>query len=382
MKTLAANMILLGAIASQQAPAEQKIKTAMSTIYGALAPIFPLSLSQDDFQSPKNAKTISSNLKLLSKQAATLEDHGDNIKDAGFAFIGKSLATDARAAYERYQNERFDQSQFLVRNMVENCIACHSRTKSTSDSTLTAGFLKSVDTSKLDLREQALLQIATRQFEKAQKSYETFFLSPETFSGQVVFLTPMVEYLTVSIRVKRDPIHAAKHLSAILDAKQLPALVRRDMTYWIKALNEFQNFMTVRGSRLRAARQIIQQAKTLMEYPMDRSGLVHYLVSSSLLLDHLEQNIDKPADRAETYYLLGTTELLISRSYWLSQTDKYLEAAIRTAPKSKHARKAYALLEHNTYLEYSGNSGRPLPDYIKARLEALKALISLKSKKS
>ena len=78
--------------------------------------------------------------------------------------------------------------------------------------------------------------------------------------------------------------------------------------------------------------------------PMDFSDC------SSLALDH-----------AEAYYLLGVAESYISRSHWISETEFFLETAIRTNPQSKTARKAYVVLEEYIVLGYSGSSGTHTP---------------------
>lgn len=73
--------------------------------------------------------------------------------------------------------------------------------------------------------------------------------------------------------------------------------------------------------------------------------------------------------------MLGITESLIGRSTWLSQTDYYYEASIRSAPKSKIAAKAMDALEQQVLMEYSGSGGTNIPDDIQANLDELRGLI-------
>ena len=56
---------------------------------------------------------------------------------------------------------------------------------------------------------------------------------------------------------------------------------------------------------------------------------------------------------AEAYYLLGVAESFISRTLWMSETEFFLETAIRLAPKSVSARQAYAFLEEYVLIRYT-----------------------------
>jgi hypothetical protein len=78
---------------------------------------------------------------------------------------------------------------------------------------------------------------------------------------------------------------------------------------------------------------------------------------------------------AEAYYLLGAVETRIGQSFWESPADFYLEMAIRMAPGSDSGRKAYAMLEEETVLGFTGSGGEHLPDEERARLDELHALV-------
>ena len=78
---------------------------------------------------------------------------------------------------------------------------------------------------------------------------------------------------------------------------------------------------------------------------------------------------------SEAYYLLGLAESHISRGYWVSETDFYLERAIRLAPRTQSARDAYELLESYTISAFSGSAGMTVPQDIEENLEELKKLI-------
>jgi hypothetical protein len=78
---------------------------------------------------------------------------------------------------------------------------------------------------------------------------------------------------------------------------------------------------------------------------------------------------------AEAYYLLGVAESYISRSLWVSETAFFLETAIHLAPKSVHARQAYAFLEQYVLAGYTGSAGLHLPADVRVHLAELRRLL-------
>jgi hypothetical protein len=60
----------------------------------------------------------------------------------------------------------------------------------------------------------------------------------------------------------------------------------------------------------------------------------------------------------------------------MSETKFFLETAIRPAPQSVHARKAYAFLEEYVLVGYTGSAGLHLPADIQARLAELRRLVN------
>jgi hypothetical protein len=62
-------------------------------------------------------------------------------------------------------------------------------------------------------------------------------------------------------------------------------------------------------------------------------------------------------------------ESRIGRSFWLSQTEFFLEQAIVLAPQTPFANDAYELLEQFLASSYTGNDGSEMPPEVRARLD-------------
>lgn len=356
----------------------QKTQVQMDKIFAALTSVLPLSLNGEEYEKPANRKRIEQSLKSLSDEAAKLQAHAAG-QDRTFAFISSSLAKDAQDIYRWYSRGSYGESRYLLHNLTENCIACHSRLPSGKMFPAAAGFFKDINISSLPLVEQAQLQMATRQFDAAMKSYESIFKSPEIHTSEIIMMDGFVDYLKLSIRVKKDLKRPVPVLGGMLKRADLPRFVSLQISQWIRSLDRLAKVSVKSGSELTVARGIISRAQKSSEYPMDRSQLVDFIFASRLLNTYVQEK-DVPGkksrlDLAEAYYLLGLTESLIGRSYWLSQTDFYLETAVRSAPKSRFAEKAYALLEEQVLVEYSGSGGTDIPADMQKTLDELWGLM-------
>ena len=115
-------------------------------------------------------------------------------------------------------------------------------------------------------------------------------------------------------------------------------------------------------------------ARALTDFGADRSGLVHDVVASGILLRLVETGSNETQELAEAFYLLAVLSSRIARGYGLSAADFFLERAIRLAPGAPFASEAYALLEQEELLSYEGVDAE-LPPEERRRLAELRELV-------
>jgi hypothetical protein len=106
----------------------------------------------------------------------------------------------------------------------------------------------------------------------------------------------------------------------------------------------------------------------------ERALTVRYQAASGALQRFVASAPRSDPRIAEAYYWVGVIESRVGRSYWLSETESYLEAAIRLAPGQPVAKKAYALLEDFVVGGYTGSSGENVPADVQTWLAELKRL--------
>jgi hypothetical protein len=363
----------MGAVGSAAAEAPAGTQARMSELVEALRIALPLSLDADAFAAPANRDRLEHALRRLRDGANALADHGQR-SDVGFSHLSSTLAHDAMEIHHRFVTGRVDEARFLLGELSSDCMACHARLPDERDSEIGRAIWNAVDVASLPLDQRVRLQVATRQFGPALESYESLLKSDLIAPSQLDLGGYLSDYLAVAIRVRGDLERPRRHLDAWRRRPDVPAYLQDLARVWVDALGRL-DVKREEGKELRDGRQVLEEAKQLRRFPADRAGLVHDLVASGML-HRLVTRIGKPTPAsAEAYYLLGVTELRIGSSYWLTEPESYLEAAIRAAPGRPAARDAYIVLEESTWLGYTG-TGAPgeLPPEVDRWLADLRRL--------
>lgn len=358
------------ALAAGVALAAPTTRDAMREIFADLRVLLPAAVSQE-FSDPNQAEKIAKALGGLQVHAELLDRHSTGL-DPGARLFGQALARDARRARELYERGRFENAEFFVQALVDDCVACHTRVPA-KDSPWAEGFLSKRELRELEPLERARVQVATRRFEDAMETYEAVLLSPNERPD--LLLGPLASYLSVAVRVQRDPERARRLLEAQLERKDLPKIPREDIKHWSDRLASVSQ-ADLKAENLAQARAAAKRADAAGGYPGDPRALVESLVASAQLYPLLEQPQASPADAAEIYYRLGRAELGITRGAWLPRADLFLETAIRLAPNTPVARDAFELLEEEALAGFTGSGGLRLPSEEETRLAELRHLVA------
>jgi hypothetical protein len=371
---ITAAALALAAIAGSAGAVSEgpQTRALMAEIFEALRRVLPLSLAEASFRAPEHRQEVLAALSTLADGGARLEEHGAR-RSESFAFLSRSLARDVREIRDRYAADRYEEARFLLHELTEDCVSCHSRLPSDRDSPLSERFVREEAVSQLPLQERAVLEMATRQFERALVTYESLFASPETSPSSLDLRGDFDDYLEVCIRVRGDFERPRQTLEAVAQRSDSTADLRRKIAHWTDSLRELGP-RTPDPSPLAEARKLLLRAEDRERFPEERSALVFYVAASSVL--HRFVDTSPPAlDGAEAYYRLGVIESRVGRSFWLSQTEAYLETAIRLAPGGPLAEDAFALLEEFIVASYSGSTGVHVPQEARDRLAELQGLI-------
>lgn len=356
-----------GRVGDGHGPAETR--GLMGEIYEGLRVVLPESVGREPFSDPDRQEEFAALLALLSDNAALLEQHFRE-EDREGRFLARSAARDAQELRRTFTQGRRERAGFLVRQIAENCIVCHSRLRDREERPLAAGLMQASELADLPLEEKAALQIATRRFDDALVSLERRLQEPDYPALMIGALT---DYLVVAIRVKGDyerPIPVLRRFAARDD---LWTALREDVEFWIESLPRLRDRVAGEPD-FDVARALVEEARVLVPFPGSHRSLAHLVVASAVLERFVFAHGERDARSAEAYYLRGVIEAWIGHNIWVTAGPFMLETAIRMAPGEPFAREAYALLEQETIAAYEGAGEKVSPEE-RRNLEELHALV-------
>lgn len=358
-------------------PDVEQTRAIMGDIYRALRVALPASADPETFSAASARPQVQQAIDQLAAHANELQSH-TRPKDAQMRFLARSISRDAREVQRAYAAGRDERAAFLLRQITENCVACHTRLPS-DDSPLAKGFLDTGSLERLPPESRAGLQMATRRFDDAIATLEAYLADPDEHPAMLV--QPLTDYLVLCLRVKDDyqrPIPTLRKFAA--HTHQWERL-QRDVQSWIEALPGLRK--RTRGKpKLETARELVGEAEERRRLGGELSGLVQLVAASSVLERYIAQHQGAPpgsegAHRlGQAYYLLGIVEARIGRNYWVSEAPFLLERAIRMAPKEPYALEAYRRLEKEVLMQYEGSDQEEIDPEERRQLDELKALIT------
>jgi tetratricopeptide (TPR) repeat protein len=343
----------------------------MAEIVEALRVVLPLSLDGKRFADPANRAAADRALDSLAHNAQRLEAHASG-RELGFAHLSGGLARNSVEIRKRFEQGRVDEARFLLQHLTETCVACHSRLPDDRNHDLGRKLTDDAAIAALPREERVQLEIATRQFERALATYESLFADPRTSIAELDLSGDLEEYLELCLRVQEDPGRAIDNLRKLDARKDLPKRLQPYVSAWIEALRGLEK--PPERDPIARARELV--APALAErYGASQEELVQLIAASGILQRYVATTSDPAEKVGEAYYLLGVVESRVGRSFWASQTEFFLETAIRMGPKQPYARAAFDLLEEFLVSGYTGSAGTNVPADVEQRLESLDDLI-------
>jgi len=317
-------------------------QATMRGIFNALTTSYSYSRDMDYFQDRHNRDTVLASLEALVANTGALEEHGGGL-DPSFDYLRRFLAADAEEALKRYQERQYFGAQFMLVKLMENCATCHSRLPADQAFGTGAQFLEEARVEAMAPVDRVNIEIAARQFDRALTTYEEIFALPNMTPQGLQLIGAFEGYLKISIGVRNDTARPARALEKFLGREDVPAGLRETVRTWIKDLAAL-DLKAGSAAPLKTARELAGYAAVIRKPTSPRPELVRMAAANTLLHRYLQALSTYDSESSEVFYLLAVTESHLSRSYWIAETDFLLEKAVRSAPKSDFARKAFAVL--------------------------------------
>ncbi|OFZ13391.1 MAG: hypothetical protein A2Z20_08590 [Bdellovibrionales bacterium RBG_16_40_8] len=340
-----------------------------------LEALMPYAFSHQEFTSLDNKKKVKELIADFEKSVEVVPQHTGELllgKDPIVKYAINRLRSNTRHAQKAFDEGYSEFSRNVLRENLSLCFSCHT--------TMQFGPVNNFSTKALpsDFRiqptERAEYYVATRQFDRAVDVLEGVLRSPaNTLEDPREQVTALKKYLSLQVRVKKNPAAAASLIENFLNNQKLPYFISTDAESWLKSLRDWQKEKVNGRSTFNRAQSLLSKAKFKQASHGFQSSYVEYLRASALLHESLRDNHDS-AIKGKIYELLGESyETLAETGTW-DLPEVYYEACIRTAPKTPVAKGCYIDFERSIILGFSGSAGIFIPKEEKERLAELKLL--------
>lgn len=336
--------------------AANSTRSVMNALMDPLTRVLELSFDREEFAAEKNRPKIEAQLSQLAQAAARLEEHASG-RERGFEFVAAALARDVRNELRAYKRGEFEEARRILHNLTDTCIACHASLPEQRKYPKPERFFGILRTKQLSPLALAHYQLVTRQFDEAMTTLEALLGAPGAEQSLTSLLAYFSDYMQVAIAVQHDFERPKKLLNSLLARPSLPISLRRLFETWQQALTDIRKISNFDKPSLEAARRLMNDGRSLMDTVSDRSALVHFVAAESMLQRFVQTQPDRGELVGEAYFWLGNSVSLSEHSRWLTRADFYYESAIRMAPGSNYAPRAFAALEERLYGEAHSRGG-------------------------
>lgn len=329
---------------------DETTASIMRDVYDAIAYLLPLSLRSETDGSDWDQELIETKLAALKAGTSALKAHtGGNPGE--LRYIARSFDEMTVDVGKAFSNEWPEFAYFSVMDLVQHCVACHSRVEAPSQALFGQRLIARMDTREIPPADVVKLYVATRQFDAAVRTIEKMLMAPDRHPIEADYSSLMIDYLQITLAAKRSPAMAEQFLRRYLSRQDMPYYLKRRFKFWIETLQGFSEDIAAPPNYDRA-HEIFHAAEGLSPGPGNRMSAVHDITAASMLRRYLDEPVRRDAETLhEAYYMLGVIALrTLEPKSAVPEMEMLLATSIKAAPQGKHALAAYALIEEYGYV--------------------------------
>lgn len=343
-----------------------------------LEELMPYVFSRVEFNDVENKKRIRGIIADFEKSVAVVPQHAGEVmlgKDPLVKFAIQRLKSNTQHALKAFDENHLEFSRNILSENLGLCFSCHTTTQFGPENNFSNKVISS--NFRIQPTERAEYYVATRQFDRAIDLLDGVLQSPANLLDdpheQVGALR---RYLSLQVRVKKDPASASAALEKFLQQKKLPYFIAADAESWLRSLRDWQAQGNKMHEPVKLAQALLKKAREKQSRGSFHSSYVEYLRASALLHEGLRIAKNNNT-RAEIYQLLGFCYDTLSEVGTWDLPEVYFEACVRSAPKTAVAQKCYKDFERSIILGFSGSAGIFVPKEERERMAELKVLSGL-----
>lgn len=352
------------------------LKPLMKENHKAIIELQRYLYSPQSFSSRNNSKKISTYLGKLEAISEHLPQSLGLSQKEGLKAISEIFRDYFHNIKNDYQSGQTEYVRHKVRTGINFCFTCHSAMSSKNSF---KDFSQNVENLPLSDLEKADFYVISRQFDKAIPIYEkelkeTDFKKKNSFA----WFKDLKKILSLSVRVKDDPVLTKKFLQIISQNQGLPKYLKdlvdqwkKDTDLWMK--EKWNASSKTKFQLIKKAKSLIDSSQSIETSHRDHLADIRYLRAINYLNLALENFLTK-TEKAEVFKYLGLASSHLEDSLLWDLDEFYYISCIESYPHSDIARTCYQNLANEIYFDYSGSSGLSIPKEETALLERLEKL--------
>jgi hypothetical protein len=335
-----------------------------------VAAMLPLIDEPSAFRDRKNQKVISTALESMSVTRHMVA------KGAVNSTIKSLFESEIAAARAEFARDETEAARFRLRGLTAMCMGCHVRVTAPNDTEPVNG---AIDRMELPPLRRANLYVATRQFAKAEKTWQAMLSAKpatetEVFDQASVLRTAVI----ISTRVNGRPADLVALLEPQSKRTDFPPFVQRSVKRWLEDARAWAaDPKTCTGmpaaQALSLTEALLTKTAAASRVVNDDDFLVPNMRAAACAQAVLETTPPATVEAPALFFLAVAISTASEPALW--QLDVlYLERCIELVPHTAQARACVARLSDRLGYAFTGNGG--LPSEYGLRLRDLRTLAS------
>lgn len=352
-----------------------EIRSEMQDAFKTTRDLYSYVWTPSRFSNPSNRTEILALLDRLLRDFHRVEkDAPAAYVDPGFEVslqVNREILVDARA---RLADGESDYAGWRLKGLLDSCISCHTRYQVPVDFRGEAPDVRLQDTfaSRFGLAE---FHVASRQFDRASRLLIALAQGEAKIpNSSENVLRALKLWLVVQLRVKADPLVAAKTLGTLLKSeRELSPDVRDILASWKSSLSRIPR-QKAKATANEAARALLAPVWGSSSVGTDDAHLPTTLRATTILHPLLTAKDLPETTRRTATHLLGVAYSHVNIESLEVFRELYLEQCIREFPETKEARDCFLMLKSEVEFSSSGSSGLNLDDESRGKLNTLREI--------
>ncbi|WP_455205883.1 hypothetical protein [Kaarinaea lacus] len=357
------------------AETDMRINVAMKKVGDTMMELFPIILNEVRFNNVENEDKIKAgvnNIITLLHQAEPHFTQRAQTNQISYDILMEHLKETQLAI--NAGNKLYAQN--MLQEVTSICTSCH--TQDDKSRTLFRGKGRDAFTNDFEYAEFNFL---TRNYGLALEYYDRYLNSASALKPERTILNTTKKILTIYAQIYNQPGKGARHLEKYANNNKLTPLVKRNVTEWVKGLDELEANGAAKVNNVSFEELESYVHKYLG--PLDKPGAAvvptkkekaYHVWLQGLLYKYYSSNPPEQ-DIPKLLYWLSINDRATNYSFYYSLADLYLKECMLKHTDHYFAKMCFDEYNEYTTFSYSGSLGTEIPEDVQKELKTLRDIV-------